>query len=284
MIGRLWRQRRRILFGMVLMALALGLSVALGLVDWPENLNGGIGALAALITLLIVVGGPTLALALVAPSSLPMIERFGLAFLAATPLTWGMEQVGLTGLWTFLALLATYFAVEQALSAGWLARGLRRGLRPVTRRIDLSAPASEVLARIDPMAGSGGGYFWTATTRLPPPDDSEADAVLHMARRGALRPAVELVYIETRRPDRLTLRLVPLAERDRQGERLDYLLKDRPDGGTRLTMTATILDAPFAERFQSWLGHEAQDLLASISARLRGRRDGSIHGLQMPRG
>lgn len=289
MFGRIARSWPRLVAGMTLMGLFLGLCAVTGAAGdnvmppppADEPLRIVAYAAAILITLFIVVSVPIVVFAVFAPSLLNLIELLALALIATIPFALLREAAALPAWVDCFAIFGFYLVFFNILSGRWLAWLGRRDSR--TYRMSFVVPdgPDAVWSRIAPLPENAATFYWPKAEFMAAPEGSDADFVLHAPRRSGLQPAIEATWIEAIEPGRhLTHRSEPLPGSFGVKERQSLTLT--PLGTrTKVNVQVTFLDVSLPVRIRLWLNNDASDFAASLRNRARGRRDGSVHGRQV---
>ena len=283
MIGTFLRQWRRILLSTLAFMAFVAVGRALG---YPgmEGLTGGpvLIVVSVFLACLIVVTGATLVLSVLMPTLLPLVERTGVALILATPAGPVLAAWGWPGWTQCVVLFVAIQAVSYAVAGGWQARLARPG-RPRTGSFTTRLPMAEVRRRLIPHPADAASYYWAGTSFAEAPDGSDADFVMTRPRRGALPDAVDAVRIREEVPGRLwSWEAVPVDGGAAPAVRTTVGIAPTARG-TRVTVCEQVFSAPPGMLLHWWLSGDFRDHLASMKARLAGRRDVSIHGRQMVR-
>ena len=283
MIGVFLRQWRRIMLGAALVIAFLGAMILTGNQAAPD-LSGPpvVAVLAIALTGLIVSGGLTLVLSVLRPGFLPLVERGFLVLSLAGLILPALAPLGLPG-WSSCGVFALLFlAVSYALAGSWQSRFAGPG-RPHTGQFRVALPLDEVRRRVIPDPATISRHYWPGSRVADAPDGSDADFVLTRPRHGRWPDCVMNVRVTEDVPGRLwTIEAAPVEGDASPPTRTRIGLAPTPRG-THVTVTEQILSALPGHRLDWWLMGDFHDHLASMKARLTGRRDLSIHGRQMVR-
>jgi hypothetical protein len=283
MIGRIWRQRWRVVVGGGLWAwvLALMLYGFDPAQPWSDPLW------LVVMVVLCVVGGLAMALvhatlaAVLVPSWLGGVEVIPLAAIVVNLLPEPAWPAALEGIgpmvWIFLFTFVTFRLVY---GPHWLR--LPRGDGSVWhRRFTVDAPPAEVWRRIAPLPGHEATYWWTGSTFRPAPSGSPHQVESTWAMRKG-KPATQHTRIEALEPLR-HIRVSGTDGTDLMTETTEIRLTPLPDGRTEVDFRSQILNQPLGGRLYYALGSYGEDYTACLEARITGRPDRSITGRLIPR-
>lgn len=288
MFGRMMRTWPRLVAGMGLLTLFLGLAWVTGIAEHPipaEELASPRGVIIFTVALLVVVFGcvalPTWAFAALAPGMLGLVDLALMTFLFGIPATLALAALGAPG-WVYCAALAAiYLAMHQIFYGRWLAGFAARDTAPYRDWFNVSEPLETVWSRLAPLPEHEGLYYWPKATFEEAPEGSDADFILRAPRRRGLKNADELVWIEAIEPGRaLTLRSEPLPGTFGVKERRSLRLTEAGDQ-TLVRIETTFLQVSVFHRFRLWLNNDAREFSVSLKNQSMGRKDRSTHGRQM---
>ena len=288
MFGRIMRTWPRVVAGMGLLTLFLGLSWVTGIAEQPilsEDLASPRGVIIFAVALLIVVFGcvalPTWVFAALAPGMLGLVDLALMTFLLGIPATLALAVAGAPG-WVYCAALAAIYLVAHQIFYGrWLSGFAARNTRPFAKTFTVTAAIDTVWARLAPLPENEGTYYWPKATFEDGPEDNDADFILRAPRRRGLKDADELIWIETLEPGRaLTLRSEPLPGTFGVKERRSLRLTEVGDK-TGVEVETTFLNVSPFHRFRLWLNNDAREFSVSLQNQSMGRKDRSTHGRQM---
>lgn len=287
MFARIARQYRRFLLGSLLLSGMMVVVVLTGEVDWPENLvHPVLGPLAWAITMLIVIGLPVVVLSLILPGLLPLIELWLIAIIGLgliDPLLRpAMDKLGVPG-WTYcLMLVAAFIITERALYGPWLQNLWRRDMKKESATLTVPGTPEDIWCKLFPDPDHAGTYFWPGARFLAAPDESKAAFLLNLPRYSAAKDALHEVHIEKASAPshfRYDARPLPGCTDPRQRTAVEITKLD--DTHCRVTYTQQFLNVAFGQRLFFYLNNDFRDTLASLRARLSGRKDRSLQGHQM---
>ncbi len=283
MFARIARQYRRFLFASVIFTALVALGTLFGKVEIPEELfHPVIGPLSWLILLILVIGLPIAVLALIFPGLLPVVELWLLTFLVLVMVQPLLRSVDAPFWADCLVLLATFLVIERALYGPWLSHIARRDTAKKTGFLTLPGTPEDLWPKVCPTPGQISDYYWPGATILPAPEGSEADFILSLPRRGAAKDDLAAIHFEEKTyPTHARYRAEPLAGSPTPTIVIDIRLSKLDDGQSRLTYSQSFENVPMGQRLFFYLGHNFRDSLASLRARLTGRRDWSLQGAQM---
>ena len=276
MVGRIWRQRRRVVIGGGLWAwvLALMLYGFDPLQPWSDPLWLG------LMVVLCVAGGLAME-AVLLPSWLGGVEVIPLVALLLQVLqepAWpaALESIGPMA-WIFLFGFAMFRLVY---GPHWLRLPRAHGA-VWHRRFTVDAPPEEVWRRIAPLPGHDATYWWTGSIfRLAPRGAAHQVESTWAMRKG--KPAIQNSRIEALDPYR-HIRIMGTDGSDPMVETADIRLTPLPDGRTEVDFRSRILNQPLGGRLYYALGSYGENYLDCLQARVTGRPDRSITGRLIPR-
>lgn len=287
MFARIARQYRRFLFGSLLVSLFMAVTLLSGIADWPAEVNHPvIGTLAWAILLILIVGTPIVVLSLFLPGLLPLIELWGgtlLVLALIDPLVRPvMTGLGLPG-WGYCVMLgATFLMVERALYGPWLANLWRRDMKKQSATLTVPGTPEDIWRKLYPDPANSQSFFWPGASFLANPDKSSPDMLLRLPRHHAAKDAVFDLHIEeVQAPDHFRYDLRPLPGCEDPHQRIEVKITPLDETQSRVTYTQQFLDLSFGQRLFSYLHNDFRDTLASLRARLAGRKDRSIQGSQM---
>ncbi|MEL7461526.1 MAG: hypothetical protein AAGJ39_11245 [Pseudomonadota bacterium] len=288
MFGRMMRTWPRLVAGMGLLALFLGLCWATGIADQPippEDLNSTRGRVIFAVSMLIVIFGlvalPTWGLAAIAPGMLGLVDLFLLTLLCGIPATLALGALGAPG-WTYCLMLgAIYLVLHQVFYGRWLEGVFTRDTRTRRDVFDVAEPCQVVWGRLAPLRENQDTFYWPRAQFGDAPEGSGADFALHAPRRRGLKDADELIWIEALEPSRaVTIRSEPLpgafGVKERRALRLSEV-----GAHTRVEIETTFLDVSIFHRFRLWLNNDATEFAVSLKNRALGRKDRTTHGRQV---
>jgi len=283
MVSRITRQYRRFFFASLIFTAMMALACLLGLAEFPANLmHPVIGPLSWIILLILVIGLPLAAFTLILPGFLPLIEVWLATFLLLAGLTPALRAAALPAWVDCVAIMGLFIVVERITYGPWLSQFWRRDMRPDTAHITLPGTPEEIWPRLCPTPEQIQAFYWPGATILPAPKTSEADFILSLPRRGGAKDDLAAVTIEeSTYPSHFRYTAAPMAGSPTPMTNIDIRLAMLDDGRSRLTYTQSFHDVPFGQRLFFYLGHNFRDTLASMRARLSGRRDWSLQGAQM---
>lgn len=290
MFARIFRQYRRFLLGSVLLTMIFGLSLLLGLADWPaEMTNPIIGTLAWIILLFLVVGIPVFLLALIFPDLLPLIEIWGIAILLVgllDPVIRFAMELSHAPPWVYcLALLAAFICVERCLYGPWLSNIWRRDMKQQSATLVIPGAPDRIWRALAPDPDHAAAFYWPGAGFLAPPRGSSADFVLNLPRHGYRKNALLKIHIdESDAPNHMRYRAEPMPGSVDPAHHVDISIAPIDNNRCRVVYSLQNLDVPVGQRLFYYLNHDFRDTLASLRARLSGRPDRSVQGLQMLRG
>lgn len=286
MFFRVVRQFRRFLLGSFLLTLFMGALLGQGVLDWPTNLAGPLLALAWVITLILVIGIPVAILAVLMPALLPLVELWLITLLVLalveTPLLVLLDEQSLPGWLSCVVLFIGFIGVERVLYGPWLSRVWRRDMAPRTSRVTVRTGAEKAWCALFPDPAHADAFYWPEASFLPAPEGSGADFILSMPRRTGYKNTLAEVIVEASEPGRyFRYRTRPLPGSGDPAQIVEVRIA--PEGGerSRITYSEQFLDVTFGQRLFFYLNHGFRDTLASLRARLDGRKDRSIQGQQM---
>ncbi|MEO3414010.1 SRPBCC family protein [Roseovarius sp. CAU 1744] len=287
MFARIARQYRRFLLGSALLTLIVALGLLLGLADWPADMsNPLLVTLSWLILLVLVVGIPVALFALLLPGLLPLIEIWGIALLLLglldPAIRFVIAQAALPGWSWCIALFAVFICVERALYGPWLLDFRRRDMPERTATLVIPGTPDAIWRALAPDPEHPQNFYWPGASFLAPPRGSHADVVLNLPRQGGYKDALLKIHLERADPPaRLRYRAEPMPGSADPAHHVAIDIAPIDGGKCRVIYTLQYLDVPLGRRLFYYLNHDFRDTLASLRARLSGRPDRSIQGLQM---
>lgn len=290
MFTRIAHQYRRFLLGGILLTLLTGLGLLYGLVDLPPEMAAApfITTLAWLIVIVLVIGLPTALFALFLPGLLPLIEIWGVALLLLAlldpPLRFIITQAALPGWSWCIALFIAFICAERALYGPWFGNFRRRDMKAQTATLVIPGTPEALWRALAPDPDHAADYYWPGATFLAAPRHSSADFVLNLPRQGHCKDALMKIHIDTRQPpNRLHYHAAPMPGSADPAQRVEIDIAPIDNGACRVTYTLQYLDVPLGKRLFYYLNHDYRDTWVSLRARLSGRPDRSVQGLQMLR-
>ncbi len=289
MISRIARQHRRFLLGSLLLTLFMAAMLAQGTMELPSDVEAGpLMALAWVITLILVIGIPVVLFGLLMPALLPLVELWliTLVFLALidAPLRSVLGLGALPGWASCAALVMGFVAVERALYGPWLNRVWRRDMARKTSRFITQASPEEAWRALFPDPAHIDHFYWPEAGFLAAPQSSHADFVLSLPRRGGYKNTLAEVIIEAAEPEQyFRYRTKPMPGSGDNAQIIEVQIIPQSNGRSMITYSEQNLDVAFGKRLFFYLSHGFRDTLASLRARLDGRKDRSIQGQQMLR-
>lgn len=283
MVGRIWRQRWRVVVGGGLWAwvLALMLHGFDPAQPWSDPLWLGVMILLCLAGGLAMAAVHATLAAVLVPSWLGGVEVVPLAAIVLQLLPEPAWPAALAGIgpmvWIFLFTFAIFRLVY---GPHWLR--LPRGDGAVWhRRFTVDAPPEDVWRRIAPLPGHDATYWWTGSTfRAAPPGATHQVDSTWATHKG--KPATERTRIEALDPLR-HIRVSGIEGTDPMVETTEIRLTPLPDGRTEVDFRSQILNQPLGGRLYYALGSYGEDYLDCLQARVTGRPDRSITGRLIPR-
>lgn len=289
MLARLARQYRRIGVVALLLGLFLAWGVSNGHVEAGVMSGPFVGPISLLLALLIMAAVPTLALAILLPGLLPLMELWLLALLlgaAFDPLVVPLfSAVGAPALTYCLTLVIAFVLVERCLYGPWLRNLLRRDMRARTQSFTIQATPAALWPVVVPDPVHAERYHWPQASFLSPEPGNDADLILLLPRRTGYKDAAFDIYMEARENlQHVAFRALPRPGCDDPAEKVRIELTPVDDTHTKVTYTRQLLDLPIGKRLFFWLGNDFRDTCASLRARLAKRPDRSLQGAQMLRG
>ena len=287
MFARIARQYRRFFFCSSLLLTIVALGVTLNLSEWPSAQNGLlITVLAWIIMLFLVVGLPIVLLATLSPGLLPMIEIWGITLLLGAvfdPVFNTVKTAAQLPGWTFcLYLLALFIVVERALYGPWLATFLCRDMKKNRAEFVVNGTPETLWRALVPAPEHAESYYWPKARFLAAPRGSHADCVLNLPRQRGYKDALLEIYVEEAIPHtNLRYRADPMLGSADPAHTVEFEITPLDDQTCQVSYTLQYLAVPLGKRLFYYLNHDFNDTLASLRARVSGRSDRSIHGLQM---
>ena len=283
MFARIARQYRRFLLASVIFTVMIALAWLTTPIDIPEGLyHPVLGPLTWLILLILVIGLPLIVITLLLPGLLPVVELWLLTFLVMALLQPFLRSVDAPFWADCLVLLALFLVIERLLYGPWLSGFARRDVAPETGFLTLPGTPEELWPRLCPTPGQISEYYWPGATILPAPEGSTADFALSLPRRGAAKDDLATVtYEEKTYPTHARFRTEAMSGSPTPTAVFDIRLTKLDEGRCRVTYSQAFENVPLGQRLFFYLGHTFRDTLASLRARLTGRRDWSLQGAQM---
>jgi uncharacterized protein YndB with AHSA1/START domain len=283
MVGRIWRQRWRVVVGGGLWAWVLAMMIYGFDPAQPWTDPFGLWVL----MLLCVAGGLAMAgihaalAAVLAPSWLGAVEVVPLAAIVVNLLPDPAWPAALEGIgpmvWIFLFTFATFRLVY---GPHWLR--LPRGDGAVWhRRFIVDAPPEDVWRRVAPLPGHDATYWWTGSTFRPAPTGAAHQVDSTWAMRNG-KPSTQNTRIEALDPLR-HIRVTGTDGTDAMTETTEIRLTPLPYGKTEVDFRSQIRNQPLGGRLYYALGCYGEDYLDCLQARVTGRPDRSITGRLIPR-
>lgn len=286
MLRRVYRQRRRILFGAALLVMTLLISD----ISRPEGLSifAGLGPQmrVVLVTLLLGFFSAVSALFIVLlPGLRPMVEVTGLATLMHTTLLMVLPQALGATMWetgfATVALFMLYIVVYMALYGAtmdrlpvWFSAGSRHAFRT-------SASPDAVWRALVPTPGDEAAH-WTGTlaSAEPLPDEPDSMELRYELGKG-LYELQTLTFLERVAPYRC--RYYFIAEASATNAQLsegEYRIEigPQPGGGSNVETELTHSAMHLRLALMMWFDDVAGDQADSLRARLEGRPDWSVTG------
>jgi len=286
MFARIARQYRRYLFGSVLLIVTMAIAFTLGITPYPEGMTHPvITPLAWFVLTVLVIGLPVTVLAVLLPGLLPLVELYVLTLLLlalASPPIYAVIGVDLPG-WIDCALLAIAFIlVERLLYGPWLAHLWRRDMTARSTTFTLPGTPKDVMPRLCPTPAQIGMFYWPCANVLPIPEGMSADFVLSLPRDGRAKDDLLAITMDNLSPPhQVRYRADPMPGSPTPAHCVTIAITSATEDTSHVTYTRQFLDVLFGKRLFFYLGNEFRDTIASIRARLGGRRDWSLQGAQM---
>jgi hypothetical protein len=241
-----------------------------------------IGPLTWLVLLILVIGLPIAVLAVVLPDFLPLVELWLLTFFALALVQPLLRSVDAPFWADCLLLLPLFFLTESLIYGPWLSRFARRDVAKKTGFLTLPGTPEELWARLCPTPGQISEFYWPGATTLPAPEGSTGDFALSLPRRGAAKDDLATVTFEEKTyPTHARYRAEPMAGSPTPPIVIDIRLTKLDKGQSRVTYSQSFENVSMGLRLFYYLTHDFRDTLASLRARLTGRRDWSLQGAQM---
>lgn len=283
MFARIARQYRRFLLASVIFTVMITMACLTTPIEIPAVLyHPVIGPLTWLILLILVIGLPIVVLALLLPGLLPLVELWLLAVLVLALVTPLLRSVGAPFWADCLVLLALFVVIERLLYGPWLSGFARRDVATKTGYLTLPGTPEDLWPKVCPTPGRISEYYWPGATILAAPEGSDADFILSLPRRSAVKDDLAAInFQEKTYPTHARYRAEPLAGSPTPALVTDIRLTKLDDGQSRLTYSRSFEQVPIGLRLFYYLTHDFRDTLSSLRARLTGRRDWSLQGAQM---
>lgn len=286
MLRRVYRQRRRILFGAALLVLTLLISD----IRQPEGLSifAGLGPEMRVVLVMLLLGFFSAVAALfiaLVPGLRPMIEVTGLAALMYTalmmvlpqalgPMMWqtGYATVALFMLY-IVAYMTLYGATMDYLPV-WFAAETKHGFRT-------SASPETVWRALVPVPGDEAAH-WTGTleTVAPLPDEPDSVELRYSLGKG-LYEVQTLTFLERKRPFRCRYYFIAEASAtNAQFSEGEYCIEIAPQPGGGSSVETELAHSAMHLRLalMMWFDDVAGDQADSLRARLEGLPDWSVTG------
>lgn len=290
MFSRLFRQYRRFLFGWVLIGLGVIFVSYTG--EIGENELGStpvIAAISMVLAVTLIMTSLITPIALLIPNHLPMIEIGGVALIFSGLVDpvwrWIEDALNLPG-WTYCILLCCCILFARYVLYGdWHPKSWRCDLKPRTTVFKVPGSPETIWKQIVPDPAHSGSYYWPAATFLPPRQDSDADFLLSLPRRGGYKDALDEIRIEhSDAPKHIIYRAVPMVENGGVAERIEFKIAEIGNDSCSITYTRQLFSVSPSSLIFLYFSNGFRDSSASLRARLCGYRDHSLQGLQMQRG
>ncbi|KIC35263.1 hypothetical protein [Leisingera sp. ANG-M7] len=289
MFSRIFRQYRRFLLGCALLTLGTILATELGFSE-PFEVEGPpvLTAISLILAVVILMGLLITVFTLLLPAWLPMVEVVLLALLLSLPLepVWQLVAAK-TGApdWISCFLLAGLIvAVERFIYGSWQPRSWRRDLKPCTTTFTVPGTPEIVWAKLAPIPAHKESYYWPDASFLPSKENSSADFILSLPRKDIYKDVlVEIRINKSDAPRHLSYRADPLAKGNEVAYAVEFRIDPISHERCRVTYSRQLLSVTPGKRLFLYLTNDFRDMRASLRARLSGRRDRSIQGLQMLR-
>ncbi|WP_071799445.1 hypothetical protein [Natronohydrobacter thiooxidans] len=249
---------------------------------WP------IAVISILLASLIIFGGITILFALFFPSLLLLVEIFAVGAVlltALSPIVDAASQFFGAQIWLPMISCAAIFLLAGELLYGLtLSDRWRRDMAPYRFSMVLQATPQTVWNMLVPQAPLAREFHWPQATVLAAPQDSDADFILCLPRRKDVKDALLEIRFEAQIPFSQARYLeTPRAGSGDPETRVDITLAENGNGSCTVTVAQQYLNVPVKKRLSLWLNHSYRDAEACFRARLRGRRDWSIIGVQLLR-
>lgn len=283
MIARIARQYLRFIFASLIFSAHVAIGTIFGHVEVPPVLlHPVIGPLSWVILLILVIGLPIMLVTLVLPGFLPLIELWLVTLLLSALISPLAANTNTPGWVNGLILMGLFIVVERMMYGPWLSRLWRRDMAPKTADLTLPGTPEDIWPRLCPTPGRVDLFYWPGATILPTPEGTAGDFVLSLPRRGTAKDDLVAITIEDQTyPTHLRYRTTPMSGSPTPGATIEICLTNLDDTRSNIGFTQTFHNVSFGQRLFFYLGHNFRDTVASIRARLCGRRDWSLVGAQM---
>lgn len=288
MISRIARQYRRFFLGGILLTILILVGLATGAFDRPEDAAFNAAFVAAwVIVVMIVIGVPVALLSLCLPSLLALVELFLTALILMTVIDPPLRAVlgGTLPNWVSCTILVLIFLVLERSIYGPLLSGFwRRDMQRKTGHFMTAATPEAVWRSLFPDPDHEADFYWPEARFLAAAEGSSADFIMSLPRRSGCKNTLAEVIVEVAEPNRhFRYRTRPLAGSGDPAQIIGARIDPQENGRVRASYSEQNLDVPFGQRLFFYLNNGFRDTLASLRARLGGRKDRSIQGLQMLR-
>jgi hypothetical protein len=235
-----------------------------------------------------VIGIPVAILALLIPALLSLVELWLISLLLLALLGPPLRSITggdvLTGWASCGFLVIAFIVIERSLYGPWMARVWRRDMERKTSRFTTRATPAATWRALFPDPAHVGDFYWPEASFLPAPEGSSTDFILSLPRRNGCKNTLAAVSVEAAEAHRyFRYRTQPLAGSGDPAQIIEVRMEPAENGGTYVSYSEQNLDVAFGQRLFFYLNHGFRDTLASLRARLDGRKDRSIQGLQMLR-
>lgn len=283
MIARIARQYRRFIVASLIFSAFAAIGTILGHIEIPQDLRHPvIGPLTWVILLILVIGLPIMLATLILPGFLPLIELWLVTLLLLALISPILTNANTPGWVHCVIFLGVFLVVERMIYGPWLSGLWRRDITPKTAYLTLPGAPEDIWPRLCPTPGQIDLFYWPGATILPKPEGAVGDFVLSLPRRGVAKDDLAAITIEAETyPTHLRYTTTPMSGSPTPPTVIDIRLTKLDEGRSRLTYSQSFEDVPMGQRLFFYLAHNSGDTLASIRARLSGRRDWSLQGAQM---
>lgn len=290
MFGRVLRQNRRVMVSVLICTFCLWYGVESGLLVFEiEGVGRPIIVVSLLLASLIIFGGITILLALLFPSLLMLVEivAVGSALLMALSpiLDAASQSIGAQTWLPMIGCAVAFFLAGELIYGLTMSNLWRRDMAPYQFSITLQDTPETVWNMLVPQAPLAPEFHWPQAYILSTPQESDADFILCQPRRKDLKDVIAEIRFETCIPFTHARYLeTPRAGSGDPETRVEIAIAENADGRCTVTVAQQYLNVPLKKRLSLWLNHSYREAEAFMRARLRGRRDWSIIGVQVLRG
>lgn len=284
MLGRLFTQRRRFLFGQIGLFTLVYVAMLNGFISTDMDAGSWIDILAVFLAVLILFLPAMIVVTFGLPGWRNIVEILVIALAIDFALGVAIPEKNLSGLWSTVQLLAIVFIVERLLY-GSILTGNRKALPKPRRRVfKTKAPPDAVWAALLPHPDYASRHWYPGTQVSNEKNEEGAYFVTYPVR--GQEPLCEWVTIEAAQAPnqfRTSFHLTHPGDKDLHSGRTEVSLTALDNGGTQVSFTEILDPAPFRRRLQWFLDDEFRDRTNSMRAQLSGKRDWSMMARQFPK-